>query len=267
MRYGASVSTSSRSSGRDGERLAQAAGVLEGHRAGEGQPPAAARRSARPSPRRRRSSGRRPARAARRPRARRSTSSWASRSWMTSALPCRLRHLDVRAERRLLRRRGPPARCGSGPARSRRRRVRRGRPASASISARALVERAGRRQQRRLVGVQRDAGHQLRRTAVAVSTAHRAPGRSQPICTMRGTPTAVDRGERVVDRQPVVRRVGDVEVAVRCRRPAPGSGSGAGGRSRGPLTRPPRARVGPSGVPPVTPARALRAAGRAARPW
>ena len=52
-----------------------------------------------------------------------------------------------------------------------------------------------------------------RRALAAVSTAQRAPGRSQPICTIRGTPTAAAGPVRP---RPTASRpaVGDVEVAV-----------------------------------------------------
>ena len=49
----------------------------------------------------------------------------------------------------------------------------------------------------------------------AVSTAHRAPGRSQPIWTIRGTPTEAARDEGLADGEGgIVVPTLDVEVAV-----------------------------------------------------
>ena len=100
------------------------------------------------------------------------------------------------------------------------------------------------REQRRLVRVQRDAGHQRRRTAARSRPPTARPARSHPICTMRGTPTAAEAASASSTVEPVVGRVGDVEVAVLS---ATGtrSGSGAGGRARGPPAGVVRARVGP----------------------
>ena len=50
--------------------------------------------------------------------------------------------------------------------------------------------------------------------AAAASTAHRAPGRSQPICTIRVHAHRGGRGERVLGRRASAVAVGDVEVAV-----------------------------------------------------
>ena len=97
-----------------------------------------------------------------------------------------LGHLDVRAERLAPARPGRPRRCGSGRARSRRPRApcRGPRPAARS---RPAPRRAGPRP--RAAAPRWGAGRPRRRAAscaAAASTAQRAPGRSQPICTIRG---------------------------------------------------------------------------------
>ena len=172
-----------------------------------------------------------------------------------------LGHLDVRPEGRLLHVAARPARCGSGRARSPPRRVRRCRPPGRRSRPGPRRARRPRRAAAPRWGAARRP-RRPRRAACAVSTAQRAPGRSQPICTMRGTPTAAARGQRVLDRQPVVGRVGDVEVAV-----AVGDRHRQRLGGRRPLARsahrPPRARVGP-----LTSCRSgPRCAGRAARTW
>ena len=120
----------------------------------------------------------------------RSTSSWASRSWIISTLSRRLARSMCRRKRLHLG--GPallagaevvesgladdphPVACSRPAARSRpaRRRARRPRPAAAPRWGAARPRRPG------------------RRATSAASTAHRAPGRSQPIWTMRVTRTA-----------------------------------------------------------------------------
>ena len=120
----------------------------------------------------------------------RSTSSWASRSWMTRVRPQPPGQVDVPAERQLL---GGPALLPGPevvepgladradplarprPAPRSRPAPRRARPAPRAAAPRWGAARPPRRS---------------RRASRAASTAQRAPGRSQPICTIRVTPTA-----------------------------------------------------------------------------
>ena len=93
----------------------------------------------------------------------RSTSSWASRSWICSARPSRLAiSMCARNDSSCARAaRGRRGRCGTGPARSRRRRAPAGGAASARSRRAPSSSAPAARQPRRLVGVQRDAADQL----------------------------------------------------------------------------------------------------------
>ena len=163
---------------------------------------------------------------------------------MTSALPCRLAiSMCARNDASCTPRPSSPGpevvqpRLPDGPHHAGRRRARRSRRARrrASPRRRAAAPRSGAARRR----------PPARRTAAPSRPPTGRPGRSQPIWTMRGTPTAAEAASASSTDEPVLGRVGDVEVAVQS---ATGtrSGSGAGGRSRGPATRPLRARVGPS---------------------
>ena len=108
---------------------------------------------------------------------------------------------------------GRPRRCGSGRGRSRRRHAPCRAPGRGARS-RPSPRRGCRR--RPAAAPRWGAGRRPATSAscvAATSTAHRAPGRSQPICTIRGTPTTAGGRDRVLRREPVV-AVGDVEVAV-----------------------------------------------------
>ena len=132
-------------------------------------------------------------------------------------------------------------------------RTSRARRASRSISAQRVVELAGRREPRRLVGVQRHPGDDA---VELVGRLDRPAGasRSQPICTMRGTPTAAAARQRVL---------GASRLAVRrsrggsgCRRPgAAAARARAGGR---------RSRAAPPS--PRSPRGSRRALGHGASP-
>ena len=104
-----------------------------------------------------------------------------------------LGHRDVRAERAAPAPRGRPRRCGSGRGRSPRPRAPCRAPGQRLDLGERLVEGAG-------SAASRGASLGCRATpatsasyVAAASTAHRAPGRSQPICTILGTPTAAAR--------------------------------------------------------------------------
>ena len=147
---------------------------------------------------------------------------------------------------------GPPRRCGSGRARSRRPRGPcRVLAASRSISASAASSSPARRAGAPRWGAARRR-RPGRRASPAASTAQRAPGRSQPICTIRVTSDRGGRGDRVLGGEPVValarRRC---RGGSGCRRPgAAAARAPAGGRGRGGCRTSPRsprgARVGRS---------------------
>ena len=153
----------------------------------------------------------------------RSTSSCASRSWMTSALPCALGQLDVPAERLLLHGAAAPS-----PVRKKSRPVSpiartRGSARERVDLGERVVERA-RRLARRAAAPRSGAARRRprrRRASRATSTDQRAPGRSQPICTIR-----VDADRRGRGRAPR-RRPSQLVAVARCR-------GGSGCRRPGP---------------------------------
>ena len=218
--------------------------------------------------RRRRSSGTPRARGAPSSSSTRSTSSCASRSWITSALPCRLASSMCAAERLLLRRAPVVAGAevveagladGAHP---------RSCAASASISASAVVERApaGRRDRGASLGCSATPATHARSCAPRRRPPSARPGRSQPICTIRGDADRGGGGERVVDVEP-----GSSPSAMSrwqwLSTTGTRSGSGGGGRrSRVPSSW--RARVGPLAHRRRSSQRGRRprAAGRAAAP-
>ena len=127
---------------------------------------------------------------------------------------------------------GPPRRCGSGRARSRPRPAPGRGPAPAARSRRA-PRRACRPRRSRGASLGCRATPATRASCVAAaSTAHRAPGRSQPICTIRGTPTAAAAASAVLGGEPVARRPSAMSRWQWLSTTGCGSGSGAGGRSR-----------------------------------
>ena len=210
VRYGASVSTSSRSSGATRRASRSGAAFLNvtvpakrGARRGRGRPGRTRRR--------RRSSASPSARG--RPRRR-----GPQHVVVGVAVVDDQRLVEPLGERRCgagttpPARPGPPRRCGSGRARSRPPRAPCRAPARAPRSRQRRVELAGRGQPGCLVGVQRDAGDQrvVRSPRPRPPTARRA-GRSRSARSGARRPRR--RRRRLLDREPVV-AVGDVEVAV-----------------------------------------------------
>ena len=160
----------------------------------------------------------------------RSTSSWASRSWITSVRSSRLARSMCRAERLAPGRPGPPRRCGSSRARSPPPRAPgRSDAASASISSSASSSSPAAASRGASLGCSATPAT-IASCSAAASTAQRAPGRSQPICTIRVTPTAAAaRAPRAVASQapsgPSAMSRWQWLSTTGC-----GSGSGAGGR-------------------------------------
>ncbi len=156
----------------------------------------------------------------------RSTSSWASRSWMTRVLSSRLARSMCR--RKL-------SSCTARPSSPGAEVVEAGLPHGPHlvVGAGQPLDLGHRRVEVARPGAPRWGAARPRRPApacsAAASTAHRAPGRSQPICTMRATLTAVARS--------MAARVSSQSPSAMSRwqwlsTTGSGSGSGAGGRSR-----------------------------------
>ncbi len=176
----------------------------------------------------------------------RSTSSWASRSWITSVLPSRLAMSICRRKDSCCAGRPVLVRCGSSPARSPRRRAP-GRWTRRATRSRRAPRRGGpaRARPRRLVGVQRDARRRARR------------GWSRGLDGPAGARAGRSRSARSASRRPM--RRASIASAVDSQAPSGpsamsrwqwlsttgcGSGSGSGGRLRSRSPSSCRLRVG-----------------------